>query len=336
MKFIGKHNKLQPLSALFDKFGFSIIKRINTKRLFNILVLLAELKLKKSKLISRPIIAKINTYPFCNLRCPGCLGKKDHFRSQNILTFEKYKTIIDKISDYLMLVILYDEGEPLLNKDISKIIRYTHNLNISTSISSNLSMALSNQAIDDLVLSGLDRLRIALDGMSQDVYERYRVHGNLNLVKSNLERILQTKNRHNRRTPVIEIQYLNFGYNAHQLEEAKQYAHDLGVNEFTTFLAQADDFWITYKGEAVDRMKLGCSWIWVSLYISNDGFVFPCHYGEDNDMEPLGSILENDLDQLWNHAYLQDLRKSFQKEPFPFNELCQECPLSQTLPRILR
>jgi radical SAM protein with 4Fe4S-binding SPASM domain len=336
MKFIGERNKLQPLSALFTKYSFSIVKRLNIKRIINIIILFVEIKLKKPKLKSRPIIAKINTYPFCNLRCQGCFGNKDHNYSKNILTFEQYKVIIDKISDYLMTVILYDEGEPLLNKDIIKIIKYTNNLNISTAISTNLSLGLSDQTIDDLVLSGLDRLRVALDGMSQSVYEQYRVGGNLSLVKRNLQRILQIRRKHNRKTPVIEIQYLNFGYNVHQLEEAKQYAQHLGVDEFTTFLAHADDFWISYKGEAADRMKLGCSWIWGCLYISNDGTIFPCHYGEDNDMEPIGSIFRNNLEHLWNAFYMQNLRKSFQKNQSPVYNFCQQCPITQTLPLFLR
>ena len=336
MKFIGEQEKLQPLSALFTKFSFSIIRRLNFKRLFNIICLLTEIKLKKTKLKSRPIIAKINTFPFCNLKCPGCFGKKNHVRSRNILTLDQYKQIIDKISDYLMLVILYDEGEPLLNNDICRIVEYTNNLNISTSISSNFSLELSDQVIEELVLSGLDRLRIAIDGMSQEVYERYRVHGKVSLVKKNLERIIIEKRRHNRKTPVIEMQYLNFGYNAHQLEEAKQYGQSLGVDEFTTFSAQADDFWIPYSGEATDRIKMGCSWVWGSLYVSNNGNIFPCHYGEDNDMDAIGSIFEDSLENLWNNSYLQNLRKSFQKNQPPFYEMCQQCPVTQSLPLFLR
>ncbi|MEJ2069241.1 MAG: hypothetical protein P8X58_02355 [Syntrophobacterales bacterium] len=69
MKFIGEQEKLQPLSMLFYKFSFSILRRVNFRRLFNIIYLLAELKIKRKKLKYRHIIAKINTFP--RIPCSG-------------------------------------------------------------------------------------------------------------------------------------------------------------------------------------------------------------------------------------------------------------------------
>ena len=337
MKIISKGKGIETLSSLFKKHSHPMVKRLNSKRVLNIATLLFEIKLRKVKLRSYPMVARINTCPVCNLRCPGCMGKGNPNSSKHTMTFEEYRDIIDKIHENLVLVILYDEGEPLLNKDICKMIRYTNELNVSTSISTNLSLALDDTSIKDLVLSGLDRLRVAMDGMSQEVYEQYRVGGNLDLVQSNLRKIIAIKKKYNRALPVLEVQYLKFPHNAHQLEDARRFARSIGVDEFNTFRAYPGDLWVENGCSEMDRIKLGCSGLWMTLCINNEGVVFPCDYGKDTGMSPVGSIFEADLAQLWNDSYMQDVRRSLHRKAryFRYGQ-CKKCPTSQSLPWILR
>jgi radical SAM protein with 4Fe4S-binding SPASM domain len=337
MKIISKSNNIEALSSLFKKYSHIMTKRLSPQKVLNIGILLLEMKLRKAKLKSYPIIARINACPVCNLRCPGCMGKGNPNSSKHIMTIEEYRDIIDRVYENLVLVILYDEGEPLLNKDIYKMVRYTSKLNISTNISSNLSLKFSDKNIEDLVLSDLDRLRVGIDGMSQEVYEQYRIGGNLELVKSNLRKIITTKRKYNREYPILEIQYLNFGYNAHQIEDAMYFAQSVGVDEFNTFRAYPDDLWVDNECSEIDRVKQGCSGLWMTLYINNDGMVFPCNYGEDTGINPIGSVFKTDLAQLWNDSYMQDLRKSLHRKNKHLKyEHCRKCPISQSLPWILR
>ena len=83
--------------------------------------MLSEIKLSRTKLISQPIVAGVNISPICNPRCPACMGKAKSV-SNHLMSFEEYKYVIDRISRNTLLVILYDEGEALLNQNIYKII----------------------------------------------------------------------------------------------------------------------------------------------------------------------------------------------------------------------
>ena len=298
--------------------------------------MLSEIKLRRAKLISRPIVARINISPICNLRCPACMGKAEYVNN-HLMTFEEYKYVIDKISRNTLLVILYDEGEPLLNQNIYNIIEYTNKLNISTSVSTNFSFELSDNNIEQLLLSGLSKIRVSMEGMNQEMYEKYRVGGDLSLVKNNLERMMKVKKRYKLKIPIVELQFLNFGYNANHIKDALKYARYIGINQFNSYRANFNNLWIPYDGSEKDRVKMGCLGLWTTLYVSNDGQMFPCHYGEDTGMDAVGSIFNHDLEILWNANYMQRLRKSFHKRNKELtHKQCISCPPTQAFPRLLR
>jgi len=335
VKIISKSDAPELISSVFKKYYF-ILTRVDLYRITNILIMLSEIKLRRTKLLSRPIVARVNISPICNLRCPACMGKAKYV-SNHLMSFDEYKHVIDKISRNTLLVILYDEGEPLLNQDIYKIIEYTNKLNISTTVSTNFSFELSDNNIERLLLSGLSKIRVSMDGMNQEIYEKYRVGGDLSIVKNNLERMMIVKKRYNVKTPIIELQFLNFGYNAHQIKDALKYARYIGINQFNSYQANFNNLWTPYNGSLKDRVKMGCSGLWTTIYVSNDGQMFPCHYGEDTGIDAVGSIFNHDLEILWNADYMQRLRKSFHRgnKELTYRQ-CISCPRTQAFPPMLR
>ena len=48
----------------------------------------------------------------CNLQCPFC---PPHNRENKYMTFEEFKTILDKIKPYTKHIYLHVKGEPLLH-----------------------------------------------------------------------------------------------------------------------------------------------------------------------------------------------------------------------------
>ena len=328
------------LLAVCRKYRF-IFERLTPRRLLNALTACLEARARRTQLRSRPVLARINTCPHCNLRCPGCMGREDYQQrgsaSQHMMRFEEYRHVLDQVSDTVLLVLLYDEGEPLLNPDLTRMIRYTHRQNIATSISTNFSVELSDRGIEDLVLSGLDHLKVSLDGMSDEVYERYRVNGNLDLVKSNLRRVVAAKTQHRRKRPIVEVQYINFGYNGHQIGDARAFAQAAGVDVFSSFQSLPDYHWLRYDGPEAVRAGVACSALWMTIDVSSDGTVYPCDYGEDNGMAPVGSMLETEFGELWNGREMRHLRRSFRRERATLGaEQCRSCPLTQALPILLR
>ncbi len=339
MKIISvrKNDRSETLRSVFRKHFQSLTERLNPYRSLNLIQLIQEIKLRKSCLRSLPIVARINVCPICNLKCPGCMGRADLSGSGRMMTLKTFQEIVDKIHAHVMLLILYDEGEPLLHPDLEEMIRYAASRNISTSVSSNLAMKLSPARIESLVTSGLNRLRVGMDGITQETYERYRVNGNLQRLKCNLEQFIHFREKWGQVNPVVEVQFLDFGYNSHERDAVREYALDAGVDDFNAFRADPGDVWVEYSGSEESRISMGCSGLWMTLYISNDGVMYPCNFGEDRDMASVGSILNGDLDLLWNSDTMVNLRRSFHHTRGGLiTPQCRICPETQALPRLLR
>ncbi|QWV93951.1 radical SAM protein [Geomonas oryzisoli] len=321
----------------------SIIKRMTGRRLLNCILLCTELKARKTHLKSSPIIARINTYPLCNLKCPACqrIAKSTTASATGMMTLTQYREILDKIAAHLLLVVLYDEGEPLLHPELPQIIRYTASRNISTSISTNLSMPLSDKYLLDLMTSGLDRMTVSMDGMTQETYARYRIGGDIAMLKANLERLLRLRKQTGSKTRV-EVQFLDFGFNAHEKSDVKEYAARVGADDFRALPSSIYGLeeYLADRSKTLserDHLRRGCLDVWSIAHISSDGRLFPCDFGEDSGMPAVGNLFREDFATLWNKPRMTAIRAYFKGTDGSFDtSICMRCPSTNEAPFFLR
>ncbi len=257
----------------------------------------------------------------CNLACPLCqMGQRKIIPRENKMTFENYKKVIHPIQDYLYQVLLYDWGEPFLNKDIYDIITYNTQNNISSVVSTN-----ANISIDPLRVleSGLEYLIISGDGITQDIYSQYRVGGDIKKVLKNLEGIVKLKKKHKSTYPVIEWQCLVTKYNEHCLDEIKETVLRLGVdrvrfaninfysigeNENTQeeWLPQNPQFrFFKHNIPQNRRTRKPCFWLWRSAVVNVNGGLTPCCL---YDIPDWGNVLDDSFTNVWKNPTFQEAR----------------------------
>ena len=140
-----------------------------------------------------PVSLSVEPTTSCNLRCPECpSGLRAFTRPTGMLQPDFFKNTIDEVYRELLYLIFYFQGEPYLNPDFLKMVRYAADKKIYTATSTNahyLTDALARQTVE----SGLDRLIISIDGTTQDVYEQYRVGGDLEKVLEGTRRMVEWK-----------------------------------------------------------------------------------------------------------------------------------------------
>ncbi|MBJ6799432.1 radical SAM protein [Geomonas propionica] len=321
----------------------SIIKRMTWRRLYNCLLLCQELKARKALVNSSPVVARINTYPLCNLNCTACqrIASNTATTGTEMMTLSQYQEILDQLAPHLLLVVLYDEGEPLLHPQLPEIIRCTHSRNISTSISTNLAMTLSDDYLLDLMTSGLDRMTVSMDGFTQPIYGRYRIGGSVATLKENLERLLRVRKRTGSKTSV-EVQFIDFGFNAHEMGDVKSYARRVGADTFRALPSSiyGMEEYLAHRGMTLtegEHLTCGCLDLWSIAHISSDGRLFPCDFGEDNGMAAVGNVLREDFAALWNSPRMRQARAYFAGSDTVFDtSLCRRCPSANRAPWFLR
>ncbi|PIE99489.1 MAG: radical SAM protein, partial [Paludibacter sp.] len=130
------------------------------------------------------------------------------------------KKVFQEVSPYTIFSILYFQGEPLLNREFPQIVRLARKNNLLTSTSTNAQL-IDSQMAKKLVLSGLDRIIISLDGTTQETYEQYRVGGKLEKAIQSIEHLQHWKKELKKPHPFIEIQFLVLKSNEHQIDDVK-------------------------------------------------------------------------------------------------------------------
>lgn len=288
-----------------------------------------------------PIAISIEPTTSCNLRCPECpSGLRSFTRPTGMLQESLFKQTIDELADTLLYLIFYFQGEPYLHPKFLDLVKYAAKKGIYTATSTNAHY-LNSENAKKTVESGLDRMIISIDGTSQEVYEQYRVGGNLAKVIEGTKNIIHWKKELKSKTPHVIFQFLVVKPNEHQLEEVKQLAKDLGVDEVGFKTAQIYDYeegstliptidkYSRYKKNTEGTYQIKnklldhCWKMWHSCVITWDGLVVPCCFDKDAEYR-LGDLKNQSFKALWQSEPYKNFRKSLTNARAEI-EMCKNC-----------
>jgi MoaA/NifB/PqqE/SkfB family radical SAM enzyme len=220
----------------------NLASKLTFKRSWNGIKVLSSFYI--SKLLNKPVQwgypVSISFEPTtsCNLRCPECpSGLRAFTRPTGMLQKDFFTRTIDEIHKELLYLIFYFQGEPYLNPDFLEMVKYASSKGIYTATSTNAHY-LNDAAAKRTVESGLDRLIISIDGTTQEVYQQYRVGGNMNKVIEGAKNIVKWRRELNSKTPFVFFQFLVVKPNEHQINDIKKLAAEVGVDEVRFKTAQ--------------------------------------------------------------------------------------------------
>ena len=129
---------------------------------------------------------RISVTDRCDLRCLYCMHEKMTFLpKKEVLTLEEIERLCDNFIDLGINKIRLTGGEPLVRKDIIKLIeklnikkKYT-NLNEITLTTNGTLLEIFAK---DLKKNGVDRINVSLDTIDDNLYKKITRFGNLNNV----------------------------------------------------------------------------------------------------------------------------------------------------------
>src|SRR3954469_12341767 len=284
--------------------SFNLLSRLTPRRAWNAGKVLTSYYISKisGKPVQwgYPISISFEPTTSCNLRCPECpSGLRAFTRPTGMLRNDFFSNTIDQLSKELLYLVFYFQGEPYLNPAFLDMVKYAAGKGIYTATSTNAHY-LTDANAKKTVESGLDRLIISIDGTTQDVYKQYRVGGNLEKVMQGAKNIVKWKKELGSKKPFVFFQCLVVRHNEHQIEEIKQIAKEIGVDQVRFKTAQVYDYendpnrliptiekYSRYRKGKDGKMKsksgLGnhCWKLWQGNVISWDGLVVPCCFDKD-------------------------------------------------------
>ncbi|MGH9338199.1 MAG: radical SAM/SPASM domain-containing protein [Acidobacteriota bacterium] len=276
----------------------------------------------QSDLQAFPITLIVENTGKCNLKCPMCPREFGEYTPDDF-DFDLFKQIIDEVRGRTELVFPWGGGEPLMNPDIFKMIRYCRDAGIYTVVSTNATI-LNEDRSRRLIEAGLDNLIIAFDGTTPEVYEKYRKGAKFERVRANISRFLEIKKEMQSDLFVV-MQMVRLPENRHQVRDFHRMWSVEGVDEIRI---KEDEIVVPEIAieERInhDRRRHPCYQLWQGPpTVSYKGDFFPCCHAWQT--EPIGNVNEQSVFDLWNSPRMQKMREAHLKGDLSDFPVCQNC-----------
>ena len=207
-------------------YYIGILKKLSLAKCLNFLKLFIGFHYSRlinaPKQFGLPVFVSIEPTTSCNLRCPQCpSGLREFTRPTGMLQNNLFEKIILQIKNHLHSLTFYFQGEPYLNPDFLKMVAFANKNKIYTITSTNAHY-LTEENAKQTIKSKLDKLIISVDGITQEVYEQYRIGGTLDKVLEGTKEILKQKKLLKSKTPHVVWQFVVFKPNQDQIEAVQR------------------------------------------------------------------------------------------------------------------
>lgn len=254
-----------------------------------------------------PDVVRIEPAGVCNFKCRHCpIGVEGGHR--RILSYSLFVRFLDSLPLIPRVLVLYHGGEPLLNKNLEKMIAYAKHKGVSKVVF-NTNASLLNASRD---LSQVDELRVSFDGDSPEQNDYIRVNSDFTQHAEQVRLLAQSPKRPAR----IKI------YNARQnTNTPAAYLLDYFKDCNVVFEGVHLRDWARVNNPAgTPNGVTHCNDLFETFTILSDGTVpMCCEDLQADDVQ--GNVLFETPLEIWNR--MENRRQAFSRKEYP--ALCQSC-----------
>lgn len=289
---------------------------------------------------SLPHILHVGVTTRCNLRCAACpTGNNSLGRAGEDLDFETFRRAVDSLRDSLMLMLLWDWGEPFLHPRLADMIEYAGQSGVHTVVSTNGNVVYSPDRLERLIRACPTTIVVCVDGADQKTYEMYRRGGKLETVLQTIRQLVETRDRLGQTFPMVDFRTLATKGSEKQMPDLLTLAQQSGADLFSVKTLRPFD----YRGEQVDETlvpesndlsrysyklnertagareglvsegELTCGKPCYAPTLNSNGDLAFCSYAR-RDNEFFGSISEKGFSNVWKNKESRCRRIEFLKE----------------------
>jgi radical SAM protein with 4Fe4S-binding SPASM domain len=284
----------------------------------------------------------------CNNDCSHCYNARS--RQFPEMSTDQWKAVIDRLWEIGIPHIVFTGGEPTLRSDLHELVAYAEQKGQITGLNTNGRRLSDRKYLDSLVEAGLDHVQITLESHDPTIHDamvatkgawKQTISGIRNALETPLFVMTNTTMLVNNSpylydtlaflaelgVPTIGLNALIYSGRGQDvgtgLSETQLKPLLLTARETTERAGQRLIWYTPTEYCHFDPMSLelgvkGCTAARYNMCIEPDGSVLPCQ----SYYQPLGNILQNEWNAIWNHPLSEILR---QREYI--QEKCQGCTL---------
>lgn len=187
---------------------------------------------------SLPPLMTIQINNVCNLRCVQCWEWGDQGSYKEVeskvlkdeMSTQQWETLIEEVSGWKPYLYFFG-GEPLLRKDMTRIIGFASSRNLLTALNSNTTL-MSEELAEGLVKSGLDYYIASLDGPEKINNQIRKGNDVYNKIIRGINLLVSAKKKLKSALPIIEVCTTITVENTDHILETAQLVDELGVDYY--------------------------------------------------------------------------------------------------------
>lgn len=255
----------------------------------------------------------------CQMRCPMCRRKQmPTDLLYGMMEFDLFTKIIDECArKSVYSVKLSWRGEPLLNPQIIRMVKYAKEKGIKDVAFLTNGERMTQSLAEQIVDSGLDWISISVDGMGE-TYDRIRWPETFEGIAKKISMLKKYRDDSHRKKPLIRIQTI-FAAIKEKPEEYFSFWESIGDKVYVIAdQARADN------NPFPRDPAYTCYEPWRRMVIGWNGLVPNCICDYD-DQNPLGDIRNQSIYDIWHGEKFEKIRESAKNKKFDQHTVCREC-----------
>ena len=290
--------------------------------------------------LDTPFVLQIFPVYACNFKCGYCIFSveklKRHFISDKVvMDIDLYKKCIDDIARFpnkVKVLRFVGIGEPLLHKNIAEMVEYAVSKDVANTVEiiTNGSL-LTPEMSDSLILAGLTRLVVSLQGISKEKYQKIcGTNIDFNTLVENLRYFFVNKGNVCVYHKIIDCALDN------EDEEQKFYdifgdicdtiaiEHAVPIHSGVDYedVLKENDKAVTQFGLPVSNVHI-CPQPFFTMQINPDGKIVPCFSFEYPGI--VGDCNVQPVDEIWTSRQFQKFRHTMLDGANNVSEICENC-----------
>lgn len=291
--------------------------------------------------LEAPFSIQIDICSACNLKCSFCFHSDAkavkaadvHF---GFMPYELFTQIIDDIKrswgeKKVKKLRLFKIGEPLLNPDVCKMVKYAKDANVAEFIEITTNGTLLNEEMNQgLIDAGLDILNISVNGINEEQYQSVcQYNMKFEDFRNTIRHFYQNKG-----TCKIFIKYSDIGYSEEEKEHFYQLFGDICDEIFIETISATlwqdtdidDKISNAHKGTYGQKLeqKQVCPFLFTTMVINDKGIVHLCCVDWKTEYI-LGDLKEESIADIWTGKRLREYQRIHLEKKKDCIDLCKNC-----------
>jgi len=266
-----------------------------------------------------PATINIETTNICNASCTIC-PHSQMTRPKGIMEEALYRRVIDECAAQgCESVHLHNFGEPLFDPALSKRIAYAKGKGIrSVKIFTNASL-LHGQKAQDLLESGIDEIKVSIDGADREEFESIRRGLSYEKVTSNIKRFVSLRNERHQRTPRVIVACSTTSSMRRSMDNLKTVVDEYDFGRLHNWGGQMES--------KKRRLRKPCTRVWRTFTILWNGDVALCCLDFEGEVK-LGNMNQASMTGIWKspgYAKVKNDHRAGSQHQVP---ICRKCSKS--------